>query len=88
MYSGIVEILLLIALGTGYIVLYFAQREEKLMQLTGYITGGVIIILAAAHLLASLILGLNSNRAAQMQCRKSIIRQHMMQQENMMQQKR
>ena len=84
MYSGIVEILLLIALGIGYIVLYFAQREEKLMQLTGYITGGVIIILSAAHLLASLFLGLNINRDSQKQYRKSVIRQHMMQQERMM----
>ena len=87
-FSGIIEILLLMALGIGYIIIYFAQREEKLMQFTGYILGGVIIILAAAHLFANLMLGLNLNKNAQRQCRQNIIRQHMIQQERMMKQRR
>lgn len=45
------DALLLVALGIGYFVLYFAKREEKTLQLVGYAIGCIIITLAASYML-------------------------------------
>ena len=50
MFTGINDSLLLIALAMGYLVLYFAHREEKGMQFAGYIIGFTIIILAIGYI--------------------------------------
>lgn len=55
-FPGIFEALLLIALGMGYFVLYFAKREEKILQAVGYVAGSLIILLASLYLLGSLYL--------------------------------
>jgi len=51
---GTFEALLLIALGIGYIVLYFAKREEKSLQLIGYFIGSLIIVLACIYTIGNL----------------------------------
>ena len=48
------DTLYLIALGIGYLVLYFARREEKRMQFIGYIIGAMIIIATTAYMLLNL----------------------------------
>ena len=53
-FPGIFEALLLIALGFGYIVLYFAKREEGAMQYIGYIAGSAIMLLATLYLIGSI----------------------------------
>lgn len=53
-FPGISEALLLICLGIGYIVIYLAKREERQLQLIGYIIGGVIIGLALFYQAANL----------------------------------
>ena len=64
-FPGIFEALLLIALGFGYIVLYFAKREEGPLQFIGYLVGSAIMILATLYLLGSLYLHsrINSGKA-------------------------
>lgn len=52
-FTNINDTLLLVALGIGYIVLYFAKREEKGLQLIGYIIGWVVIILASLYILSN-----------------------------------
>ena len=53
-FSGLSDAILLVALGVGYVVLYLAKREEKSLQLMGYLIGGVIIVMAAVYILGSL----------------------------------
>ena len=43
---------LLVALALGYIVLYFANREEKNLRSIGFAIGTVIIALAALFIVA------------------------------------
>lgn len=62
-FPGVFEALLLIALGFGYIVLYFAKREEKFMQFVGYIAGSAIMLLAALYLLGTIYLHSRMNSA-------------------------
>ena len=57
-HPGAMEGQLLIALGIGYIVLYFAKREEKDLQFLGYIIGTVVIVIAAVYLLSGILLQL------------------------------
>lgn len=49
------EALLLIALGIGYLVVYFAKREEKGLRFCGYVIGGAIITLTIIYLLGSIL---------------------------------
>jgi hypothetical protein len=51
---GLFEAILLIALGIGYVVLYFAKREEKVLQVVGYIVGSAIILLATLYLIGNI----------------------------------
>lgn len=53
-FPGTTEALLLICLGIGYIVIYLAKREERQLQLIGYIIGGVIIGLTLFYQAANL----------------------------------
>jgi len=53
-FSGLFELMVLIALGVGYLVIYFAKREEKELQFVGYIIGGVIIVLAGVQLISNI----------------------------------
>ncbi len=46
----IIDVMLLIALGVGYIVFYYAKREEKLLQITGYLIGMLIILIATFYI--------------------------------------
>jgi len=55
-FGGLAEGVLLIALGLGYIVCYLARREEKNMQITGYLIGAFIIVLSIIFILNSLLL--------------------------------
>jgi hypothetical protein len=54
-FSGLADAILLVALGIGYVVLYLAKREEKGLQLTGYLIGGLIIILAAFYIVGNIL---------------------------------
>lgn len=75
----IFDVLLLIALGIGYIVLYFARREEKTFQVSGYFIGTVIIALVAFYSIANLLI---ENRIAGSRDRfyRSMMQHKMMQQ--------
>lgn len=53
-FLGIPEALLLICLGIGYIVIYLAKREERQLQLVGYIIGSLIIGLSLIYQTANL----------------------------------
>lgn len=55
-FPGIFDALLLIALGVGYMVIYFAKKEEKRLQFTGYLIGGIIIALAVIYLFGAFLL--------------------------------
>jgi len=55
-FPGVFEALLLVALGVGYIVLYFAKREEGAMQIVGYIAGSAIMLLATIYLIGAVYL--------------------------------
>lgn len=81
-FSGLTETLLYFALGIGYIVLYLAKREEKAMQLIGYIIGTGIIVLALISIIGNLFLGFEYNRAAfrhKAMMKEPMIQRHMMQ---------
>lgn len=52
-FSGIFDVLLLIALGIGYLVIYFAKREEKELRFFGIVIGGVIIVLSLVYFLGN-----------------------------------
>lgn len=54
-FPGIFEALLLIALGSGYIVLYLAKREEKGLQFIGYMIGVIIIALSLIYLVGHIL---------------------------------
>ncbi len=58
---GVFDLLTLIALGMGYIVLYFAKREEKIWRFSGLLAGGMIIGLATFYLVVSILLPRQSN---------------------------
>jgi uncharacterized membrane protein len=60
---GVFDLLTLIALGIGYIVLYFAKREEKIWRFSGLLVGGMIIGLATFYLV------INSLLPKQLNCR-------------------
>lgn len=55
-FPGVGEALLLIALGVGFMVLYFAKREEKGLQFTGYVIGIGIIALALFYIVGNILL--------------------------------
>lgn len=52
--SGIFDVLLLIALGVGYLVIYFAKREEKELRFFGIVIGGVIIVLSLCYFVGNI----------------------------------
>ena len=54
-FFGLSDAILLVALGIGYVVLYLAKREEKALQFTGYLIGGVIIVLSLIYILGNLL---------------------------------
>jgi hypothetical protein len=76
-FTGIQEALLLIGLGMGYIVLYFAKREEKGLQLLGYAIGTVIIILTLIYLFDNILTKFNTVYP-KMGYNKGMMQQHMM----------
>ncbi|MCX7661208.1 MAG: hypothetical protein N2Z79_00815, partial [Candidatus Omnitrophica bacterium] len=47
--------LLMVVLGVGYLVLYLAKREEKLLQALGYFLGTVIILYSGFCIFLNLI---------------------------------
>ena len=49
------DALLLIALGIGYLVFYFAKREEKIFRMTGYVIGLVIIFFTTFYMIINLL---------------------------------
>jgi hypothetical protein len=51
------NVLLIIGLGIGYIILYFAKREEKFLQALGYFLGTLIILYCVFCILLNLISG-------------------------------
>ena len=81
--TGIFDMLLLIAIGIGYIVLYFAKREEKGLQFLGYIIGALIIALATAYMLGNFLL-LSKIGYPNLRYYKGMMRPRMMQQQRMM----
>lgn len=56
MLGGITDAVLLVALGLGYVVCYLAKREDKGMQVIGYLIGVFIIVLSAILIINSLVL--------------------------------
>lgn len=48
------DVLLFAVLGLGYLVIYFAKKEQREMKLFGYIIGNVIIALSALSILSNL----------------------------------
>lgn len=77
-FPGAFEALLLIALGIGYIVLYLAKREEKVLRFSGYIIGGIIIALAAVYLLGNILIQAQICYP-RLRYRKGMMQQRMMQ---------
>ena len=49
-FPRVIDMLFLIALGLSYIVLYFADREEKGLRLIGYFIGTLILGLTVAYM--------------------------------------
>ena len=49
-FPRVIDMLFLIALGLSYIVLYFANREEKGLRLIGYFIGTLILGLTVAYM--------------------------------------
>ena len=82
-FGSTVELLSLLVLGIGYIVLYFAKREEKGLQLIGYAIGAGLIILSLIYLLNSLNFGMGYNRNP-LRCRQDLIKKSMLRQERML----
>lgn len=81
-FSGLTETLLYFSLGIGYIVLYLAKREEKALQLIGYVIGTGIIVLALISIIGNLFLGFEYNRAAfrhKAMMKEPMMQRHMMQ---------
>jgi lipid-A-disaccharide synthase-like uncharacterized protein len=56
-------ILLLIALGIGYLILIFAKREEKVMKVLGYGLGAFIIVISILFILRYLCQYVSACRA-------------------------
>ena len=82
-FGSMTELLALLVLGIGYIVLYFAKREEKELQLIGYVIGAGLIILSLIYLLNSLNFGMGYNRNS-LRCREDLIKKSMLRQERML----
>ena len=76
-FSGIFDVLLLIALGVGYIVIYFAKREEKGLQFVGIVIGGVIIVLSLCYFVGNIWLQAKMYYP-KMRCYKGMMQQRMM----------
>jgi hypothetical protein len=51
------------ALGVGYIVLYFAKREEGRSRILGYFVSVFIIVLSAMIIIINTFLGIKANCA-------------------------
>jgi len=51
----ILDILQLMALGIGYLVIYFAEREEKILRLAGYFIGVVIVSFTTFYIVFDLL---------------------------------
>jgi len=66
-----IDIVLLIALGIGYIVLYFAKREEKLFQIIGYFLGIMIIALSTFYIIINFMIE-TGPRPRMQKCYKNI----------------
>ena len=49
------DVALLFALGLGYMVLYFANKEQKGLRLIGYFVGSFILGLSIAYLLVGFL---------------------------------
>lgn len=49
------DALLLIALGMGYLVFYFAKREEKVLRMTGYAISLVIILFTTFYMIINFL---------------------------------
>lgn len=77
-FPGVVEALLLISLGLGYIVLYLAKQGEKQLQFVGYIIGVIIITLSLVYLLGNLLI--QSASYPQVRYHRGMMQQRMMMQ--------
>jgi hypothetical protein len=55
MMGQMLDVLLLMALGIGYIVIYFAQREDKILQITGYIIGIAIVSFSTFYIVTNFL---------------------------------
>ena len=49
------DVALLFALGLGYMVLYFANKEQKGIRLIGYLVGSFILGLSIAYLVVGFL---------------------------------
>ena len=80
---GLQDLLLLIMLGLGYIVLYFAKREEREWHILGGIIGTVLMFLALVMLIFNSV-----NRSKllyrNIQCNKAMQAQESMMQKGIM----
>jgi hypothetical protein len=54
MWSG-GNAILMVSLGIGYLILYFAKREEKGLQVLGYFLGTLILLYSAISILLNVI---------------------------------
>ena len=55
-FPRVLDMLFLIALGLSYIVLYFADREEKGLRLIGYFIGTLILGLTVAYMVGDFLM--------------------------------
>lgn len=51
----VMDLLFLLSLGMGYLVLYFAKREDKGLKLVGYFLGIFILVLTIVYMLGDLM---------------------------------
>lgn len=66
--------ILLIALALGYVVCYFANREERTLRRVGFIVGVFVIALSLLLMLANLTLGVGACN----KMNRGMMSQHMM----------
>jgi len=61
-FIGAGELIIVLVLGLGYIVLYFANKEKGGMKITGFIIGILIIVLSVIALISGLAMKMNMSK--------------------------
>jgi hypothetical protein len=77
-FIGVSDVLLLIALGTGYMVFYLAKREDKGLRLIGFVIGTVIVASAISYMLINIIAQNQLCEAKTQYYKRMMLQPHMM----------